>query len=251
MPNPTAGHPIFTHDGELAFLVSGHLVVLPKNGSDSHRIYNINGHHSIEIANDQNHFYIPGRSSGMVDVSDYLSGRILDDSIIKVSASGAIIQNLSFGKILISNNFEGVLFGRCGERKIDRDLTHINQISVAQFDGKAWLKDDLLISARHFSEIYLYRPVENKIVWRRSGSWKNQHSVHFVSKNKIALLDNNVYGYDPLLEKRFNFVREKDINRVIVVDFETGEPIESEPYRSILEANGVRPETVTKGEYGS
>jgi hypothetical protein len=167
--------------------------------------------------------------------------------VLKISIDGKVVDNKPFYKILEQNNLDGIVFGRSGVREIDDDLIHINQISVAPSDGQAWHKDDLLISARHLSEIFLYRPTENKIVWRRSGPWKNQHSVHFVSDSEIALFDNNVFGFDAKRPKEYNFVSTNDVNRIFVIKFSDGKISDTEPYKDLLKLECVCPQTVTQG----
>lgn len=116
----------------------------------------------------------------------------------------------------------------------------MNQISVAKSGGSFWLKGDYLISARNLSTIFLYRPSTNKIIWYQSGPWKNQHSAHFVDRNRIALFDNNVYA-------QTLFVRETDINRVFVVDFSSETVQISEPFRELLESEHAKPKTRSQG----
>lgn len=121
----------------------------------------------------------------------------------------------------------------------ETDPIHLNQISITKSDGALWQKGDYLISARHLSTIFLYRPSTNRIIWYQSGPWKTQHSVHFVDSNTIAVLDNNVYGT--------GFIRESDINQVFMVNFSSGYAKTSEPFKERLESRHAKSQTVSGG----
>jgi hypothetical protein len=244
---PIAGHPLINGNGDLVFLCSGSIVTLPVGAGNNFRVNQVSAHHSIELSNDLKYYITPGFTSNVFGENWYLNKRLKCDSLMKISTDGMVVENKSFYRILDQNGLGGVVLGRAGERDVDEDLIHINQISIAPFDGEMWLKDDLLISARHLSEIYLYRPSENRITWRKSGRWKNQHSVQFISRNEIAVYDNNVFGFDPSRPKEYNFVSTNDINRVFVLRFSKGCVTESEPFKDLLEMSCVRPETVTQG----
>ena len=245
---PLAGHPLINNDGDLAFLCADSIVTMKSGSISNYTISKVSAHHSVELANDGQHYITPGYARTSFEANSYLSKKISwCDSVLKISLDGKVVENVPFYKILEHNNIDGIVFGRSGVREIDDDLIHINQISVAPKNGRAWNKDDLLISARHLSEIFLYRPKENKIVWRRSGPWKNQHSVHFVSDNQIALFDNNVFGFDVKRSKEHNFVSTNDINRIFVIKFNENDVVDTEPFKDILKLECVRPQTVTQG----
>lgn len=245
--NLLAEHPLILSNGNLCFLAGKcYVVMVATNGWKTVAI-STPAHHSIEISENAEYLYSAGHATDTFLDNEHLNSKVLDDSILKISFSGSIIENRSFYKILESNNLAGDMFGHSGLHEVSDDLVHINQISVAKADTAVWKSGDLLISARHNSTLYLYRPSNNKILWKESGPWKNQHSVHFVDDSSIALLDNNVYGSYSRRQKPFNFVKECDINRVFVINFAGTRSTYTQPFAHILEKEGVRPATVTEG----
>jgi hypothetical protein len=123
----------------------------------------------------------------------------------------------------------------------NEDPIHINQIKVAHSDSRYWQRGDLLISSRHLSTLFLYRPSTNKILWHQTGPWMNQHSVDFVDAQRISVFSNNVVSGVP--KKEHAFLTPKDLNRVYVFDFETKQV--SQPYEALLAA--AKPITLTEG----
>jgi hypothetical protein len=167
-----------------------------------------------------------------------LKHNLRDDSLAEVTLDGRVIRNLSFSKILLENNFIARALGTTG-LVANLDPIHINQITPAQSDSLYWKKGDLLISARHQSTIYLYRPSTGKIVWHKQGPWLNQHSVHFASNHSIAIFSNHVYG----AKLKEQFIFEDQINRVYTYDFAYPEA-EAVQLQNL---NKFEPKTITEG----
>jgi hypothetical protein len=235
-------HPLLLPNGEIVFNVNsqGPMVKMGLCEGEVEEIFDIFSHHSIEIDDSNTHLV----TSSIADyyfstVNPYLQANLRDDSILKITFDGEVIENLSFSKILVDNGLESLLFGHMGSG-FEPDPIHLNQVSVAKSDGSFWLKGDYLISARNLSTVFLYRPSTNKITWYQSGPWKNQHSAKFVDKNRIALFDNNVYS-------QTLFVRESDINRIFIVDFSSGTAQTSEPFKKLLESTHANPKTRSQG----
>lgn len=240
-------HPILLRNGDLIFNVQDILVKVESTKHDAITILGSQSHHSIEFGAESNCIVTPSINRGYFSNNPHLDRIVRDDSILTISFEGGQLENLSFSKILFDSGLDHLMFGFSGTRELASDLIHLNQITAAQSNGSFWLKGDLLLSARHLSTVFLYRPKEQKIIWHQTGPWKNQHSVHFVDQNKIALLDNNVYGYDKDAKTDENFVSNNDINRIFVVDFSSGTAVVGEPFKHILQQEGVRPKTITEG----
>ncbi len=156
----------------------------------------------------------------------------------EVSLDGKVLKNLSFSKILSENNLIAHSLGTTSSIK-NLDPIHINQITPAQTDSLYWKKDDLLISSRHLSTIYLYRPSTGRIIWHKQGPWLNQHSVHFINDHSIAVFSNHVYGAK--LKEQFIFADQ--INRVYIYDFAHPE-VEAVQLENL---NKFKPKTITEG----
>jgi hypothetical protein len=167
-----------------------------------------------------------------------LKGRLRDDSLSEVSLDGHVLQNLSFSKILAENNMTAHMLGSTGF-ELNLDPLHINQITPALSDGPYWQRGDLLISARHTSTVYLYRPTTGKIIWYQQGPWLNQHSAHFYGDHEIAVFGNDVYGRNlssPFLYKEGH-------NQIYLYNFKTAKTkkLQSDAL------SRVKPTTITEG----
>ncbi len=245
--NPIANHPLPLDDGSIVFNTDGLTIQLGSNADSKAVIVPAYSHHSIERDLEDNWVVTVSAATGFYSDNKYLNRRIIDDSLLRLNLVDHRQENRSFSKILFDNGLDSLIFGHNGIRSISEDLIHLNQIQVAHEDGAMWKRGDQLISARHLSAIFIYRPASNSIIWHKTGPWKNQHSVHFVNQDTIALLDNNVFGYDREVDREKNFVNKKDINRVFVVKFNNGNQYITEPFKELLEMDVARPQTVTQG----
>jgi outer membrane protein assembly factor BamB len=150
-------------------------------------------HHSIELSPTANSIWIPSVTDLFATDNPILKDKLRDDSLAEVSLNGQPLQNLSFSKILAENNMTGPMLGSTGNTP-NLDPIHLNQITPALSNGPYWHRGDLLISARHTSTVYLYRPTTGKIIWYQQGPWLNQHSAHFVNDHEIAVYGNDIYA---------------------------------------------------------
>lgn len=230
-------HPLATYDGNIVFNTGASLVKL--NACNSTPLWLIDQvfHHSNEQQSDGT-LVVPSISKQGYKGNSHLQKNARDDAIAWISPSGKVLEVRPFSNILIDNGLEHLLLG-FGGGFINRDPVHLNEIVPAPSDGAYWKKDDLLISARHLSTVFLYRPSNNKIVWHRTGPWFNQHSAHFLGSDQISVLSNHVYGTD----SRHHFLRSSNHNRVFVYNFKTDNV--EEPWATLLEQ--ARPVTVTGG----
>ena len=232
-------HPQLTKDGGLLFRID----VLRKIDQCSNLIFqnkNHRVHHSIELDNHEN-IWIPTRiypsKLPISKVGDKFidDGGYLDDAIAKFSPEGEIIFEKSVSEILIDNGLEYLLFS-VGDNKFTRDPIHLNNIQPVNFDGKHWKKGDVFLSLRHQSMIILYRPSNNKIIWKSTGPYFYQHDVDILDENRISIFNNNtkVFNKETVVDGN---------NEVVVYDFTTNK---YSPYlKDSLAKNEVM--TITEG----
>ena len=194
--------------------------------------------HSIEIDPDGN-FWTASLSEDGFAENAWLQARVRDDALAHVSPDGHLLEKRSFARILRNNGLEAVLLGH-SNFSLMKDPIHLNEIQVAMRDSRYWLRGDLLISARHLSTVFLYRPSTGKILWHQTGPWMNQHSVEFVNDHQISVFDNNVISGAPT---SYSFMTPEGSNRVILFDFNTSQV--SQPYADLLAK--ARPITITEG----
>lgn len=221
-------HPLLLGDGDIIFNTTGKSLV--RLSPCSHKpvwVLDEMMHHSNEIdANGT--LWIPSVSQEGLADNPWLRDRVRDDAIARVTTDGKMIDKRSFVRILRDNALQGLLLGTAGDR-LTEDPIHMNQIQIAPRDSRYWQRGDLLISARHLSTVFLYRPSTGRILWHQTGPWVNQHSADFVDDHRISVFDNNMVAYAP---KEHAFIAPTDTNRVILYDFNT--KLTSQPFAALL-----------------
>lgn len=233
-----AFHPLLLNDGSLIFHTVTGLVRQPLCSRTPSWILSYPYHHSIELSINENSIWVASVTDEFSVNNPRLMKKLRDDSLAEVSLDGRVIQNLSFSKILTNNNLTAHLLGNTGFATND-DPIHINQITPANTSSPYWERGDLLISARHLSSIYLYRPATGKIIWHKQGPWLNQHSAYFFKDHAITVLGNDVYG----ARMPSPFVYPEKHNQVYLHDFTTG-------LTEKIHANSLhhfKPQTITEG----
>jgi len=237
-----AVHPILLDDGDIIFShTAGSLVRMSPCDSKPVWLLDERVHHSNELDENGTGIWSPSISQDGFADNPWLQERVRDDALAHVSTDGRLIERLSFVRILRENGLQALLMGVSGGR-LKADPIHLNEIKAAKQDSRYWKRGDLLISARHLSTLFLYRPATNKIIWYQTGPWMNQHSVDFVDDHRISVFNNNVIG-GPGSAKAHAFMTTGDINQVLVYDFATKQV--SQPFAALLA--DAKPATVTAG----
>ncbi len=243
-----AKHPLLLDDGSIVFVVGGprqgplvRIAGCSEKTSKSRTLWLRAGryHHSVELSEDGKSVWVPAVASSDAVPNKWLEKRLVNDSLDQVTIEGAHVASIPFYSLLASSGLLPMAFGVSGVIFND-DPFHINQISVAQADGEAWTRGDLLVSARNISTVFLVRPSTREVLWHRQGPWMNQHSARFVDSSRISVFDNNVFGGAP---QSSPFLQLGDMNRVWLYDFKDG--VLTQPFRELLEK--ARPVTVFQG----
>ncbi len=233
-----AFHPLLLADGDIIFNTSGAMVRQGLCGGKPVWVLDEVLHHSNQRDTDGN-IWTPSVGGGGFDDNPFLAARVRDDAIARISPDGRLLERRSFARIMRDNGLEALLLGTQG-MQLNIDPIHINEIAIAPNSGKFWQQGDLLISARHLSTLFLYRPSTGRIVWHQTGPWMNQHAAAFVDDHSISVLNNNIIAAAPLDQP---FVRAGDTNQFMVFDFRTGAV--TRPFKLLIEA--ARPVTMTEG----
>ena len=233
-----ATHPLLLDDGDVIFNTGDALVRIGPCSSTPIWILDEMIHHSIEKEINGN-IWVPSVTTGGFPYNKFLNTKLRDDALSLVSTDGKIIERRSFSEILIRNGFEALLLGTSGFR-LNEDPIHINQIQIAPQPSKYWNRGDLLISAKHLSTVFLYRPSTDRILWHKTGPWLNQHSVELVDSHRISIFNNNVMAAAP---NNYALMQKTGINKFMIYDFDT--EVVSEPFASLLET--AAPKTITEG----
>jgi hypothetical protein len=233
-------HPKLTTNGEL--LTAWYAPLISINSCSNLVFQNTHDafHHSIETDIDGNiwapTFLYPqtlpiekvGRNSNIEPI-------FYDDAIVKLSPGGEVLYEKSVSQIFIENGLEYLLFS-VGSRQFDTDSIHLNDIQPVNFDGEYWKKGDVFLSLRHQSMVLLFRPSNNKIIWKGTGPFFHQHDINILDNHRISILNNNSKDF-------INGDIVDGHNEVIIYDFKANEY--SSYLKGSLEANDVR--TITNG----
>lgn len=236
--NAMASNPVMLNDGDVVFNTNTSLIRMNRCDRKPKWILASTMHHSNNLDATGN-IWSPSVVANGFKAHTWLQDNIRDDSLAQISPDGKILQNISFSDVLITNGLKSLLLGTKGFT-INADPIHLNQIQPALYSTKYWEKDDLLISSRHLSTVFIYRPSNKKIVWYQTGPWINQHSARFNNDNSITVFDNNIISFTP---KNQEFLSTGDVNQVYIHDFRTGRSNKS--HESLLTETGIR--TITGG----
>ena len=213
-------HPLLLEDGSLVF---HHETPLRKIDSCSKLIFQNTldkSHHSIEKDLEGNiwvpsYIYPQTLPKNIVGRKHILEGGTTEDGILKISSSGKILFRRSLSQIFLDNNLENYLFGY-GHTYMN-DPLHLNDIQPVNFDGDYWRKGDLFLSLRNQSMIVLYRPSNNKIVWKIQGPFFNQHDVDILDDHRISIFNNRMQKLHD------NELRVDGNNEVMIYNFKNGQ----------------------------
>ncbi|GAC1304730.1 MAG: hypothetical protein NVSMB24_12610 [Mucilaginibacter sp.] len=104
------------------------------------------------------------------------------------------------------------------------------------YTSKYWKKGDLLVSLKHKSTVFLYRPSTNKILWLKTGPWLSQHDVDFIDSTRIGIFGNNIIRYN------WGDILINGYNEEYIYNFKTGAI--TTPYTAFLKGAKVS----TRGE---
>ena len=208
--NYLAIHPLLLPDGSIVFNTTNSLMRLALCSSKPAWIINYPHHHSIELSAN-NTLWSPSVTENFDIDSEQYRKELRDDSLSEIDLDGKQIQNISFSRILNQNGLTAHLLGTIGFSN-NSDPIHLNQITPAKNSSNYWQQGDLLISARHLSSVYIYRPSTGKIIWYQQGPWLNQHSVKFFKDRFITVFGNDVYRGDFILPEKYNQVYLHDLS---------------------------------------
>ena len=228
-------HPIIVEDGGLVYKHSSPLIKIDACSNLIFQNTHDEFHHSIEKDIEGN-LWVPSRMyPQFLEVEKVGRDKYADDTIVKLSPDGDILFEKSISQIFIDNGLEYLLFA-LGNKRLNLDPIHLNDIQPVDFDGEFWKKGDVFLSMRNQSMVALYRPSTNKIIWKGNGPFFHQHDVDILNDHTISVFNNN--------SKDFSDGRVVDgNNEVIIYNFKNNEY--SFYFNDSLIKNDVR--TTTQG----
>ena len=232
-------HPFLLDDGSIIF-ASKTLNKINKNSTLEWMKEDDVYHHSIE-EDFYGDLWICSSNFPFGKLEKYVGSNFenyADDSIVKISKDGKIKYKKSITEIFLENGLGHLIFG------LDNfiyDPLHINDIQPVLSNSSHWKLGDLFISLRNQSMVFLYRPADNKIIWKSQGWFFHQHDVDILDDNRIAIFDNNTLPYPKKVSLYSEYV--DGVNNVVIYDFEND--IYSNYLKASLKKHDVR--TITNG----
>ena len=240
-------HPVLLKDSSVVFNTNYSLVKINKENKLEWVNNSIWAHHSIELdANGE--IYISGRNflSGQYDflprnTEEYTSA-LQDDAIMKIDPStGKILYNKSVIEVLVQNGYESMLHTG---GQLSFDPVHLNDVQPALSTTEYWEQEDLLISCRSLSAVFLFRPSTNKILWLRQGPWRGQHDPNFYGDRWVTVFGNDIlvdYPSRKIFKNGHHLL--KGHNEIYVYDLE--KDTITTPFTRLLKKENVK--TATQG----
>jgi hypothetical protein len=220
-------HPLISADGSLVFHSA--LSPLIKIDKDSKIVWAVKEvfSHSLEFDADGNiwaEVIVKPSNTGVPGLSDYE-----DNYIEKISPDGKTLFKKSVTELLVENEYRGLVYGT---EVYEGDVLHLNDIQPALTSSGYWQTGDLLISLRHKSAVFLYRPSTNKVTWLKIGPWLHQHDADFVDSTTIGIFGNDI------IRNRPNNIFIEGHSEEYTYDFKTNKT--ETPYTEFLKKAGVR-----------
>jgi hypothetical protein len=181
----------------------GGLVKLDRCGNTVWKLA-VPSHHSVEIAEDGG-FWVPGRrvyEAGETTPLPLFVPPFREDTIMKVSADGNVLKEISVPQLLFNAGLEPVLTAT-GEsmtprRGWDKELVHLNKVAelnsnIAQ-DFSMFNAGDLLLSLRLYNMLLVIDPNTDEVKWWKIGPWIRQHDPEFLPGGTLLVFNNNSYS---------------------------------------------------------
>lgn len=125
-----------------------------------------------------------------------LDGRTMEfreDYIVKVdNETGKTLFKKGVSEILVENGYKNFVYGVNNPSGYEHDPIHLNDVEPILEDGPYWKKGDLLLSLRHRSLVFLYRPSTNEVIHLVYGPLLNQHDVDVLNDSTLTIFNNNI-----------------------------------------------------------
>lgn len=234
-------HPILLKDSSIIASTGYSLVKINKSSIIEWVSKEYESHHSIEFSDDGN-LWITGRKiqTSLSDVIIKDNENFYDDLIMKINPkNGKVIFEKSLLQILKDNEIYDLVYKN---GSYEKDPIHLNDVQPAYKKSEFWEKGDLLLSSRHLSSIFIYRPSSNKIIWRKQGPWINQHDPDFINSNEISVFGNQFIRGD----MQNNIIQPEKFNKIFIYNFKTDSIYE--PYKKFLESEKISTNTGGRSE---
>ncbi len=170
------------------------LVRIDKTGSIVWRLA-YQTHHSVHLHDDGN-LWVCGQKRYFENETEFPRRRAPYDesTILEVSPDGRILNEWSVESILRDNGYGGLLGLSRGfiNGYAKQDILHLNDIELFPADMPEGVskRDDILVSLRNISTIFVMGRATQKIKFISTGQMVWQHDPDFIDGNRIGVFDN-------------------------------------------------------------
>ena len=146
-------------------------------------------HHSVSKDDDGN-LWVCGRKMHRVPDARFpgYSPPFYEETILKVSPEGKIMQEWSVQELLSKNGFVGLLYLIKG-----KDVLHLNDVEPfpATLKEGFFKKGDVLVSLRNVNTVFVFNQESQEIKFIVTGKFVWQHDPDFIDGNSFSVFDNN------------------------------------------------------------
>jgi hypothetical protein len=159
-------------------------------------------HHAVERA-EGGGFWVPSRryfSEDSASPFPPFSTPLSEDTILKVSEDGAVLDEISVPTLFYENGLEGLLtaIGNKTETAFQHEIFHLNGVDELNSDIAGsfpmFEAGDLVLSIYGANLLLVVDPDTRRIKWWQIGPWLRQHSPRFKRGGMIIIFNNNLYG---------------------------------------------------------
>ncbi len=160
-------------------------------------------HHSVERA-EGGGFWVAGRRfvpEGVDSPFPPFQTPFMEDTILRVSEDGKVIDEISVPGIFYGNGLEAILTASGHNFRPhmswDEEILHLNKIeeltSDVAGDFPIFAAGDLALSIRELNMVMVVDPVDGRVKWWQIGPWLRQHDPEFKAGGTIVVFNNNIY----------------------------------------------------------
>jgi hypothetical protein len=148
-------------------------------------------HHSVDRDDDGN-FWVAGLNwrETRVDTYVHLKPPFVDETVLKVSPDGEILDEIFVLESLYNSGYQGVLADIIPKY----DVTHVNDVEVLGADMAdsftMFEAGDIMVSLRNLSLVIVIDGVSHAVKWHFRHPLIHQHDPDFESDGHIVIFDN-------------------------------------------------------------
>jgi hypothetical protein len=158
-------------------------------------------HHSVFL-DSEDVLWIPGQRKYLEKRPDFPAHQVpvFDQTILKVSLDGEILEEISVFELLAKND-QRALLHMTADAIADRvpggtDVLHLNDIEVfpEHLQEGFFKHGDVVLSLRNINTIAVFEHATWRLKLLKVGGFVRQHDTDFIDGNTIMLFDNNNIG---------------------------------------------------------